>query len=141
MPAQDTKKNGFSMRKMTLQLLLKWYFLEVPGRIVTGYVLYAKAFLEIFSIFFLLKTLFSPWKSIRDAYPSNGLNLSQIAYAFSLNCTARGVGFVIRTATICFSVTMQFLLIAAFCIALIAWITFPVWFLYGLWYLILSFSF
>lgn len=119
---------------------LSWYLVEVPFHIIRGYVLYAKAFMEIFSIIFLLRTLFSPWKSITDPYPDNKLNLGAIAYTFSLNCTTRAVGFAVRIIAIAFSIAMQVILLVVFSVSLVFWLAFPVMFAYGIGFLFLSFT-
>jgi len=119
---------------------LSWYMVEVPYHIVRGYILYAKAFMEIFSIIFLLRTLFSPWKSITDPYPDNKLNLGAIAYTFSLNCTTRAVGFVVRIIAIAFSLSMQIILITMFSVSLLFWLLFPIIFVYGIGFLLLAFT-
>lgn len=107
-------------------IFLRWYLLEMPRRIIDGYVAYAKALTEAFSFLFLLRTLFSPWKSITDAYPTKGFNLEKIAETFAMNCTTRMVGAVIRLGAICAGVIAQALCLAAAAAFLALWLLYPV---------------
>ncbi len=66
---------------------LRWYFKEMPVRITGGAVKYIFTICEIFSIIFLFKTFFKPWKSITDSYPIRGFNIGMIAQTFTLNMT------------------------------------------------------
>ncbi len=102
-----------------------WYFRDHPVRIITNYFEYAAAFREAFSILFLLKTLFSPWKSIKDLYPRKGFNLQLTLETFFLNLTTRGIGALIRLTTIVTGLAIQLVLIAGFALYLAWWIVFP----------------
>ena len=104
---------------------LLWYFIKQPVEIMKLYIEYAKAFSGVFSIIFLLKTLVSPWKSIADRYPSNGLQLVKIVQVFTLNCTARAVGCVVRLGTIALALIIQVLLLAFFLAYFAAWVLSP----------------
>ena len=125
---------------MLLAEFLPWYFLHIPRVIIRLYVGYARAFASIFSILFLLRTLVSPWKSIADRYPDNMLQLVEVFKVFTLNCTARGVGLVIRTATILVGLIIQVLLLAAFVLVFCVWVGFPLFALIGLQYVIFTFQ-
>ena len=109
-----------------------WYLLDRPREIIAMYVSYAEAFSEMFAIVFLLKTLFSPWKSIRDDYPDNGFNFTAILETWSMNVTTRSIGAVIRLATIVAGIALQLGLFAAFAFYLLVWITFPLLLIAGL---------
>jgi len=125
---------------MLLAEFLPWYFLHVPKVIIRTYVGYVRAFAKIFSILFLLRTLISPWKSIADRYPENMLQLLQVFKVWTLNCTARGVGLVIRTATILVALIIQVLLLAVFVTVLCIWVAFPLLALLGIEYVFFSFQ-
>ena len=114
---------------------LSWYFWEEPKRIVKNYASYARAFEEIFSFVFLIRTLLKPWKNITDAYPQKGFNIGAIAQAFTLNMTARMIGFLFRFVTLLFGIAIQVTLLAGFLAYLLLWLFFPAIFLYGLGYL------
>lgn len=105
---------------------LPWYFLHIPRQIVQAYLGYARAFAAIFSLLFLLRTLASPWKNIADTYPANMLQLSKVLKVFTLNMTARCVGFVVRTITICIGLIVQGVLLVFMTTIFLFWITFPI---------------
>ncbi|MDD5469284.1 MAG: hypothetical protein PHO92_00570 [Candidatus Peribacteraceae bacterium] len=111
--------------RIFLRRFLPWYFMAQPVRILRAYVAYAAALGEIFSIVFLLKTLVSPWKSIADTYPKNMLLLGRVIQVFTLNCTARAVGAVVRITVILVGIAAQIALLACFAAAFFFWITFP----------------
>jgi hypothetical protein len=109
-----------------LRLVLPWYFVRHPKRIVHLYQAYASAFAEVFSFVFLLKTLFAPWKNIKDAYPKKGFNLQAILESWSLNLTTRAIGMVIRICTMFMGLLAQVVLLVGFITYLLIWLTFPV---------------
>lgn len=104
---------------------LHWYFIERPAELARTYTDYAKAFGAIFSIVFLLRTLFAPWKSIQDAYPSKGFNLNDILQTLTLNVTARVIGCIIRLFAIFFGFLLQIALVAGFSLYTLLWVLFP----------------
>ncbi len=118
---------------------LPWYFFKQPVNIVKLYGAYAKTFLQIFSFLFLLKTLFSPWKSIADEYPSNHLDIKRMTQVFALNCTARGVGFVVRSLAIILGMVVQAALFCVFVFYFFFWIAFPLIAALGIQLIYLSF--
>jgi hypothetical protein len=119
-------------------MFMRWYVTEMPRRIVAAYRAYASAFLEVFAFAFLLKTLFSPWKNITDAYPTKGLNLNQIAQTFTLNCTARAIGFVMRIATIFAGLVVELLCLVFFCAVFALWVLYPLLVVPAVFYLLAS---
>jgi hypothetical protein len=114
------------LAKRVLPDLLRWHFVRYPKVIARQYVAYAKALASVFSFFYLLRTLLSPWKAIADVYPSRGFNLAEISSVFALNMTARGIGAFIRLVTIVVGVLAQVACLAFFLSYIAAWIAFPV---------------
>ena len=114
-----------SIPAVLLREFVPWYYRERPRQIVKTYHAYARAFLQIFSIFFLLRTLFSPWKAITDVYPARGFNLEAILSVFALNATARLIGAVIRLTTIIFGIFLQMLMLVGVVLWLLVWLLFP----------------
>ena len=108
-----------------LRLLLPWYFLERPRDIARTYLSYAAVFSEVFSFLFLLRTLFSPWKNIRDSYPNRGFNLTLILQAWTFNIVTRAIGAVIRLGAIIIGIALQLLLLGGFLLYLVLWLFFP----------------
>lgn len=117
----------------------QWYVRRAPSLIVQGYTQYARAFAAMFSFVFLLKTLFAPWKSIQDPYPSKGFNLQKIFETFVFNLTARGVGFVIRILAMMVGLFLQMVLLFLCITYLFLWIIFPILILFAVPLLILTF--
>ncbi|MBT3293040.1 hypothetical protein HN512_01285 [Candidatus Peregrinibacteria bacterium] len=104
---------------------LPWYYGEYPVRIFRQYIAYAKAFLEIISIVFLIKTFLSPWKSIVDEYPKNLTNIGEIAQVFTLNCTTRIIGMIFRTVALSVAIILHAALIVLFTVYLVLWLSYP----------------
>ena len=102
-----------------------WYFMQKPLSIAVFYAGYASAVAEIFSLMFLLRTLFAPWKSIVEEYPTR-LDLAKMFAAITLNITSRVIGAVIRIVAIVVGVVMQVLLLACVCCLLALWFSLPV---------------
>lgn len=105
---------------------VSWYFGERPQEIVALYLRYAGAFSESFAMLFMLKTMFAPWKSITDEYPTKGLNLQAITATFFLNLTSRAIGFVVRIAAIVMGLFTQLVLLTGFMAYLAVWLLYPV---------------
>lgn len=108
------------------KLFATWYLLRRPVEITRAYLSYAAAFGTMFSFIFLIKTLFAPWKSIRDAYPTKGFNLAVLMETWTLNVTARAIGSIIRIAAIATGIVIQIALLAGFSMYLLLWILFPI---------------
>lgn len=110
---------------LILGSLLPWYFFEEPKRIIKNYLAYAGAFLEIISIKFLLLTLISPWKSIKDEYKGGPLNIGEFAQSLTLNVTSRIIGFLFRIFALTIGIAIQITLFAGFATYLIVWFFYP----------------
>ena len=104
---------------------VRWYWVEHPPLIGKTYLQYAGAFRESFSIIFMLKTLFLPWKSIKDSYPTKGFNMQAILETLFLNITTRAIGAFIRLCAIIAGLVIQILLLAGFLAYLVLWMIFP----------------
>lgn len=104
---------------------LPWYFVKRPKYIILQYTGYSKAFLELLSITFLLRTFVSPWKSIVDEYPANKMNYSEIAQVFTLNCTTRIIGMMFRSVALLLAVALQLVLFIAYFLYIALWLAYP----------------
>ena len=124
-------RHPFLFTGITVPEFLRWYFFDQPSKIMRTYVAYLKAFTEIFAFLFLLKTLLSPWKQIRDAYPANGFNLQKVTEAFILNCLSRSIGCIIRLIAIVFGLCIVLVLTIVFASYYMTWLLFPVLFWIG----------
>jgi hypothetical protein len=110
---------------IALNVFLPWYFVRQPLAIIRSYGEYCAALNEIFSFSFLLKTLFSPWKGIIDAYPSKGLDLGKIFQSFVLNCMTRMIGFCFRIVTIAIGLLFHVIFLTVFACWLAMWVLYP----------------
>ncbi len=108
------------------KVFVRWYLVQRPAEIVRTYLSYAVAFGLMFSFVFLLKTLFAPWKGIRDAYPSKGFNPTAMMETLTLNITARAIGCIIRIFAMLIGILLQIVLLAGFSLYFFVWIFSPV---------------
>ncbi len=126
MPPDMTMDGSPQMRATRLvPLAVGWYFGGHLKRVFRTYKEYATAFRESFAMLFLLKTLLSPWKSIKDSYPQKGFNFQAFAETFFLNFTTRGIGAFIRLSAIIAGLAIQIGLLAGFIAYVLWWIVFP----------------
>lgn len=119
-----------------LGMFLPWYTWEVPVGMVRTYRAYARALGEVFSLRFLLRTLFSLWKGIADEYPQKGIRIDQIFGTFCLNTISRVIGCLFRLCTIVLGIGVQLLCLIIFVIALALWLAYPVGVFFGVRFLL-----
>lgn len=122
--------------KFSTFMLLKWFLLEEPSAIVHRYLRYARALTEIIPLPFLVLTLFSPWKNIRERKTEHGFSLERTLERLVLNVFSRCVGAVVRLFAFVLGVIIQLLLLVFFVAYFAAWILYPVLLVYGLTYLV-----
>jgi hypothetical protein len=113
------------LRLPVLMIFVWWYLAEHPWKTIRLYLAFAAALLETFSFFFLLRTIFAPWKRITDSYPKSLLNLPAVFETFVFNVVTRGIGAVIRIVTILVGLFLQVILLALFAAYLTLWYVFP----------------
>ena len=111
--------------RILIREFLPWYLWQEPMRLIRGYIEYAKAFYEIISIGFLLKTLLSPWKGIAEKAPS-AFQWERFMEAVAVNLVTRLIGMVIRLFAIAVSLALQIIVLATFIVIFLAWFAFPV---------------
>lgn len=124
-------RHPFVFTGITLPEFVRWYFMEQPNKILSTYFAYLRAFVEIFSFVFLLRTMFSPWKQIADVYPQKGFNLSAMSQSFTLNMVSRTIGFLIRFFTLVMGLAFIVVLTVLFGMFYMGWLTFPLLFWIG----------
>lgn len=103
---------------------LPWVLWQEPKNILRSYGAYARAFSEILSVSFLLRTLLSPWKGIAEEMPS-ALQWDKFLQALFVNLVTRMIGMVIRLVAIILSVVAQLLLLVLFILLFAGWFVFP----------------
>lgn len=113
---------------ITIPEFIRWYYWVQPSKILKQFFEYLRAFIEIFSFIFLVRTLFSPWRQITDKYPKRGLNINAIAEAFTLNMVSRTIGFLFRIVTLFMGIFFVITLLVVFAAFYVAWLVFPLLF-------------
>jgi hypothetical protein len=110
-----------------LPLFAKWYFVEVPLTIIDATRKYVRAMLVKFSVIFLIKTSYYPWKNLRQTYPDSGVQIKKILEAWGANMVARSVGFVIRMATAGMGLIIACIAGLVGMVVFLWWLGAPVW--------------
>jgi hypothetical protein len=109
-------------------IFLKWYFLEMPLKIIKLLYKYITVISKIYSFVFLLKTFFSPWKNQSYAYPDKGFDINRILEIWTSNMVARVVGAFVRLFTIITGIIVLSITSIIGTIVLLVWVTYPVLF-------------
>jgi len=103
----------------------RWYYGEAAKNILLAWKNYLIFAINYFSIPLLLRTLFAPWRRDITKKPK-GLDLKKLFEYFAFNAISRGLGFLVRFATII--VGALFLIFVAFAglIFFLFWIFLPI---------------
>ena len=112
--------------------LAKWYLFERPREIIRGWGNVLWFNLEYFSLAFLLRTLFSPWRRTTWSY-GRGFDVKAWLEAWTGNIISRILGAVIRSALISAGVFVELGLVLLGPVVFMLWFLFPlllVYFLY-----------
>lgn len=113
-------------------LFLQWIYVDAP-RTYIGYLsrTFATVY-EYFSINFLLKTLFEPWR--HDAVSLVNLPLNLWFQAFVQNLISRTIGLIVRTITILSGIGFLFVFVLGSALFLIAWYLLPLLMIFSIMY-------
>jgi hypothetical protein len=111
-----------------ITIFIKWYFFEIPIKIIKQLYKYLLVISKIYSFVFLLKTFFSPWKNQSYAYPDKGFDINKILEVWTSNMVARIVGAFVRFFTILTGLITIILTIFLGFLILFLWLTYPVLF-------------
>jgi len=112
------------MRKNAFSYLVYWYLFETPKEILRGWGSILWFDLEYFSFFFLLKTLFAPWRRIQWTR-GKGFNIGKWFEALTGNIISRLLGSIIRISLIAVGIFVEFLLLFLGPIVLFLWFLLP----------------
>ena len=115
---------SFLIKNMFSQWLI-WHFLEVPKnilRIFKGFLLFN---FNYFSIPFLLKTFFTPWRRYKESY-GRGFDFKRYLEAFIFNSTSRILGAIVRTVIILIGLIFEVFIFIAGIAAFLIWIFLPI---------------
>lgn len=122
--------------RIAIGAFLPWYFVEMPKAIVATYAAYVRAFWEIFSFPFLLRTLLLPWKNVVDPYPKNHLDITGIFQTLVMNTMSRLIGCMFRVVMMIMGIATHICCLALFLAWLTVWMTFPLLAVLGCSYLV-----
>ncbi|MFH1462296.1 MAG: hypothetical protein ABIG08_01160 [bacterium] len=114
---------------------LWWQFFEMPGNILKAWKNFLLFNLNYFSIFLLLKTLFSPWRGYKVSQ-GKGFDFGRFFEAVFSNLIFRALGAVVRSFLIFIGIFVEFLIIMGGIIVFLVWLVLPalliVGFLFGI---------
>jgi hypothetical protein len=91
--------------------------------------------LDYFSIPFLLKTLFAPWRRYKVSY-GKGFDIAKIMEALFFNGFSRFMGALIRSVVIFVGIFVELLILFFGAFVILLWMTLPVITIFGLFILI-----
>jgi hypothetical protein len=111
------------MQNIFFQYLF-WQFWEVPKDILIGWKNFLKFGLNYFSLFLLLRTLFSPWRHYSWAYP-RGFDIGKYFEVFISNLTSRILGAVLRIFLIISGILVEIFIFFAGVLIFIGWLIGP----------------
>lgn len=117
----------FGIIKMMGNILiqyLEWHYFQRPKGIILGWKNFLKFNLHFFSVFFLLKTLFSHWHRYRYSY-GRGFDLGRYFQVFTFNLTSRILGAAVRSILILIGIFFEILIFLIGILILIWWLTLP----------------
>ncbi len=118
--------NPHTPRLRPVPAFLRWYLLDKPWSLILWGIRYAAAIFESFSIIFLLKTLFSPWKNILDEGRTRSIEAR--LEAWSLNLLSRGVGCVVRLAAVVAGSILTLVALVIGVVCALVWYILPIFF-------------
>lgn len=112
-------------------LIFIWQFFDAPKSILKAWGNFLRFYLNYFSIFLLIKTLFSPWHRYRWAYP-RGLDIWKYLEVFLSNLTSRFLGAILRIILIFVGLLVEIFIVLAGFIVLLGWILLPLLLIFGI---------
>jgi len=110
-----------SAKENILIQLISWHFFEMPKSILMGWRNFLLFCLNFFSVSFLLKTLFSPWRKYKISY-KKGLNVGKNLEVFISNLIFRALGALLRICLIFVGLLFEALILIFGFIAFFAWL-------------------
>ncbi len=111
-------------RKFIIRKFIEWYFYDQPKAIFKAWVNFLKFNLQYFSITFLLKTLFAPWRRYTWSY-GRGFDFQRYLEAFASNAISRALGAFLRIIFIIIGIIVEILIFFFGLLLLISWFIWP----------------
>ncbi len=112
-------------RQNILWQYIEWHFFDVPREILKAWKNFLKFGFYYFSLPFLFKTIFSPWRRYLWAYPK-GLDIGKYVEVFFSNLISRVLGGIMRVFLIFFCLLFEGGALLGGVIALFGWLILPI---------------
>lgn len=120
-----------SRKKNILWQYVIWHFFDVPRSILSGWKNFLLFGLNYFSIFLLIKTLFSPWRRYQWSY-GRGFDLGRYFEVFFSNLLSRILGAIIRIFLIFIGLVAEVLIVLIGLLVFMGWLILPLLLFIGL---------
>jgi len=114
-------------------LWLSWQVFEVPRNILRTWGNFLRFGLNYFSIPFLLKTIFSPWRRYVWVYPK-GFDIGIYFEVFFSNLISRILGAIMRIFLILIGVLVEIFIIFAGFFVFLGWLILPILLISGIYH-------
>ncbi len=111
-------------KKDMLSSWILWHYVVSLKRIYCQWKDFLKFNMDYFSIPFLLRTIFSPWKKYKISY-GKGFDIARIFEALTFNVFSRFIGAGTRSIVIILGLLTQFLIIFFGIFIILFWIILP----------------
>jgi len=114
-----------------LGMFFVWYYKDAPRGIAGVWRNFILFVLNYFSIGLLLKTIFSPWKRIRESR-ERGFDLMNFFSVLTLNLFSRTIGFLVRSVVIVFGIIVEIIVLVCGLAVLILWFILPFFLIFAI---------
>ena len=122
-----------SEKRGIFSLWFLWHYLIALREIYLGWKDIFLFVLNYFSISFLLKTIFSPWRRYRFSF-RGGFDIGKVAEVVVFNVFSRALGMAVRTAVILMGIITAILVIIFGVFIILMWVLLPVAVIFGLFF-------
>lgn len=109
---------------------LEWQYFLAPKNILIGWRNFFLFNLNYFSVFPLLRTLFSPWRRYVWIYPK-GFDIGKYFEVLISNLISRVLGAIMRSSLIIIALFIEILIFLGGIVILISWILLPLVLIFG----------
>ncbi len=111
-------------KRNIITLWFLWHYHDALQDIILKWKNILRFNLNYFSISFLLKTFFSPWRRYKLSR-GRGFDFGKFAEVLVFNTFSRFMGMIMRTVVIISGVLLQIIIVALGFLVLVFWIFFP----------------
>lgn len=106
---------------MFLFNFLFWHYIRASKFILKAWFNFIAFAFHLFSVRFLLKTLFSPWRRVEIVSQTSGFSLERFFHQLTFNLISRSIGFLVRTILIIFGLLLAIFIFILGLFVLIGW--------------------